>query len=105
MIRFSDTKSMTKEVLKKSPSIAVYPLLAVLGGHALKIGTVLLFSGGDNPFFAVITILILGVGVIVGLTAFTYPMFRIGYAVANELGRPTHLSWSEVAPVSWTRAC
>lgn len=93
MVHFSDTWAMTKTVLRRNPSIAVYPLLAMIGGHGLKLGGILL-PMTDNPFLAVIGILFLGVGVIVGLTSFTYPMFRIGYVIANELGRPTHLHWN-----------
>jgi hypothetical protein len=98
MIRFADTSSMTRQVLKQNPSIILYPLFALLVAYGAQACAALLAST-QNPFFSGIAILLLGVGILVGLTAFTYPIFRSGYAVAKELGRPTHLNWN-----SWSAA-
>lgn len=93
MIRFADTRSMTRQVLIQNPSIILYPLFALLVGYGAQTCAALLAST-HNPFFLGIAILLLGVGILVGLTAFTYPIFRSGYAVAKELDRPTHLNWN-----------
>ncbi len=93
MVRFSDTLAMTGRVLRGHPSIVVYPFFALILNAALQELAMLpmLESGRLEEF---VSELLVVAGMYWVSTAFTYPIFQIGYGVANDLNRPTNLSWN-----------
>jgi hypothetical protein len=93
MVRFSDTLKMTGTALRRNPSVVVYPFFAVLMCsvlQALSMHPSLQSGRLENAFSAVLLIS----GMCLAATAFTYPIIRLGYTVANELNRPTNVSWN-----------
>ncbi len=93
MVRFSDTFAMTGRVLRRRPSIVLYPFFALLLNAALQelAGLPALQSGRLEESVSKLFII---AAMYCASTAFTYPILQIGYGVAKDLNRPTHVSWN-----------
>lgn len=93
MVQFSDTFAMTGRVLRRRPSIVLYPFFALLLNAALQelAGLPALQSGRLEESVSKLFIV---AAMYCASTAFTYPILQIGYGVAKDLNRPTHVSWN-----------